>query len=170
MNARAGVVGSQVVWFASLPVMLTASTLEGRFKDAVAGFIFAGLASFMPDLDHHNSTVGRYVPRIVRKLLGGHRMGSHSFLSVAVAWWLTGYLLDDVNAANAVAVGWSWHIFIDMLTIDGAGVLYPLTRKKFRIGWMRTGSKGEDRFVTGVKWAGVAVAICYGYLFIAGGY
>ena len=170
MNARAGVVGSQVVWFASLPVILTAPTTEGRFKDAVAGFIFAGLASFMPDLDHHNSTVGRYVPGLVRKLLGGHRMGSHSFFSVAAAWFLTNYLLEDVNAANAVALGWSWHIFIDLLTEQGVGVLYPLSRRKFRLGWMKTGSKGEDRFVTGVKLTGIGVAICYGYLLTTGGF
>jgi inner membrane protein len=169
VNARAGVVTSQVAWLASLPVTAAAPTLELSLKGAVAGFLVAALASFMPDLDHHNSTAGRYMPDWVRPLLGGHRMLTHSLLSIIFAWWLTGYLIGNPIVANAVAIGWATHVAIDMLTLQGVGLLYPLTRRKFGLGWIRTGSTAEDRFVTGMKLLGFGVAILYGYLLIPGG-
>jgi len=179
VNARAGVNTAWVGWFASLPVTVSAPVwssahlagttilLPGQgMKDALAGFILAGLASFLPDLDHHNSTVGRYVPRWIRGLMGGHRMLTHSALSVLFAWGLTGWLLSNWTLAHAVAIGWGLHIFIDMLTVDGVGLLYPLVKHKIRIGWMVTGSKSEDRFVTGVQMLGGMVAVWYGVLII----
>lgn len=189
MNGRAGFVSSQVVWLASLPVTVTGPVwssavvhlpyyvpflvpIPGQgMKDALAGFILAGLASFLPDLDHKTATVGRYIPGWVRKAFGGHRMGSHSAISVAVSWFLTGYLLGNPTLASAVALGWSTHILLDMLTVDGVGLFYPLVSRKIRIGWMVTGSRTEDRFVTGVKVLGWMVAVSYGamIIFSAGG-
>jgi inner membrane protein len=164
VNARAGVVTSQTAWLASLPVLSVAPTLGASARGAAAGFLVAALASFLPDLDHPKATVGRYVPGWVRWILGGHRMGSHSFFAVAGAWWLTGYLLENPIIANAMAVGWLSHIVLDMLTVQGAGVLYPVSRRKFRIGWMRTGSKAEDWFVLGMKILWVLIAIWYAVL------
>ncbi len=120
------------------------------------------------------------MPRWFRRVMGGHRMGTHSLLAVASMWWLTGYLLENPIVANAMAVGWMSHIVLDMLTVHGVGLLYPLSRKKFRIGWRSrrrflrrcgfglivTGSRGEDRFVTGMKALGVLACVGYGALFI----
>lgn len=164
MNARAGVVTSQVVWFASLPVLAATPALSQSVRGALAGFVVAALASFLPDLDHPRATVGRYMPDLIRRLMGGHRMGSHSLLAVAGSWWLTGYLLENRIVANAMAVGWLSHVVLDMLTVQGVGLLYPLSRRRFRIGWMTTGSKGEDRFVTGMKLLGGAFVIWYGFI------
>lgn len=172
MNARAGVNSAWVAWGASLPLTITAPAWNGTLqpgqgmKDALAGFILAGLASFLPDLDHATSTVGRYVPKWVRRLLGGHRMLTHSAISVAFSWWVTGWLLSSRANADAVAIGWGTHIFLDMLTKDGVGLLYPLVKRKIRIGWMVTGSKSEDRFVTGVQLLGGMVAVWYGVLIV----
>jgi inner membrane protein len=166
MNARAGVVTSQVVWLASLPLTARAPTLEASFKGAAAGFVVAAFASFLPDLDHPGSTIGRYFPAIVRKALGGHRMGAHSLLMVGACWWITGYLLGNPIVANAVALGCSVHIIIDMMTVDGVGVLYPATRQKFRVGWIKTGGAGEDRFVVVMKCVGGLFAVGYGYLLV----
>lgn len=179
MNARAGVNTAWVGWFASLPVTVTAPVwssthlygttllLPGQgMKDALAGFLLAGLASFLPDLDHATSTVGRYIPKWIRGLMGGHRMLTHSALSVLLVWLLTGWLLDNRTLADAVAIGWGLHILIDMLTKDGVGLLYPLVKHKIRIGWMVTGSKSEDRFVTGVQVLGGMVAVWYGVLIV----
>jgi len=170
VNARAGVVSAQVAWGISLPVTAAAPTLELSIKGAVAGFLVAALASFMPDLDHPKSTAGRYVPDWGRALLGGHRMLTHSILSIIVAHWLTGYLIGNPIVANAVAVGWGVHVAIDMLTPQGVGLLYPLSRRRFGLGWITTGSKAEDRFVTGMKVLGISVAILYGYLLFPGGH
>lgn len=165
MNIRAGVVVSQVAWFTSLPLTTAPASSPGEaIKRGIAGFLVAGLASALPDLDHATSTVGRYIPDWVREVMGGHRMLTHSLLSIAVMWWLTRFLLDDTIIANAMAVGWAGHIAIDCLTKQGCGLLYPLVKRKFRIGWMVTGSEAEDRFVTGVKVVGWLVAVLYGVL------
>lgn len=167
MNARAGVVTSQVAWLASLPVTAVAQTLEASAKGAAAGFLVAALASFLPDLDHATSTAGRYMPKWFRRAVGGHRMGTHSLMAVAGAWWLTGYLLENPIIANAVAVGWMSHIVLDMLTIQGVGLLYPVSRCMLRVGWMTTGSRAEDWFVLGMKALGALVLAGYGVLFVA---
>lgn len=169
MNVRAGVVTSQVIWLISLPVTAAAPTTELSIKGAAAGFLVAAFASAMPDLDHHNSTVGRHIPDWFRRLLGGHRMLTHSALSVLFAWWLTGYLIGNPIVANAVAVGWGTHISLDMLTVQGVGLLYPLVSTKIRIGWMVTGSRSEDWFVTGMQALGGVVAIGYVYAAATGG-
>jgi membrane-bound metal-dependent hydrolase YbcI (DUF457 family) len=166
VNARAGVVTSQVAWLASLPLLARGPTLEASFKGAAAGFVVAAFASFLPDIDHPGSTIGRYFPRWVRRALGGHRMGGHSLWMVGFCWWLTGYLLGNPIVANAVALGCAVHVSIDMLTVDGVGVLYPLTRYTFRIGWITTGSRGEDWFVVFMKAVGGLFAVGYGFLFV----
>lgn len=166
MNARAGVVTSQVAWLASLPVTAAAPDMTTSLKGAAAGFLFAALASFLADLDHPGSTAGRYMPRWFRRLMGGHRMGCHSIFMIAFAWWLTDYLLDNPIVASAVAVGWGSHVFIDMLTRQGVGLLYPLSKRKIRIGWFTTGSQGEDRFVLVMKGIGVIFVAGYGTLFL----
>lgn len=167
MNARAGVVVSQVVWLASLPVTTAAPDVTTSAKGAVAGFVVAALASFLPDLDHPTSTAGRYMPRLFRRLMGGHRMGCHSIFMIAFMWWVTGYLIGNPIIANAVAVGFGTHVFIDMLTLQGVGLLYPVSRRKIQIGWFTTGSDGEDRFVLVVKAIGAVIFVGYGVLFIA---
>lgn len=163
MNARAGVVTSQVAWLSAAP--FAASEPKG----AAAGFLVAAFASFLPDLDHHKATAGRYMPALFRWLVGGHRMGTHSLVAIGSAWWLTGWLLENPAVANAMAIGWASHVVLDMLTIHGVGLLYPFSRCKFRIGWFVTGSSGEDWFVLCMKVLGALVGVIYGYLFATGG-
>lgn len=163
MNARAGVVTSQVAWLAALPVAAPEP------KGAAAGFLVAALASFLPDLDHHKATAGRYMPALFRWLVGGHRMGTHSLVAIGLAWWLTGWLLENPSVANAMAIGWGSHVVLDMLTVNGVGLLYPFSRCKFRIGWFVTGSDGEDWFVLCMKVLGALVGVIYGYLLATGG-
>lgn len=174
MNARAGVVTSQVAWLASLPI-----TTED-VKGAVAGFFVAALASYGPDLDHGGSTAGKMVGRraskIIRKVMGGHRAGTHSLAAVAGAWFFVAYFFESPTLASAMAVGWASHIFCDIWTVEGVSLLYflgflgliwaPLwaLNKKTRIGWMVTGSSAEDRYITYVKIVGVMVSLYYAYL------
>lgn len=167
MNARAGVVTSQVVWFASAPLLATAPTLLISVKGWLAGTAVVLLASFLPDLDHHNSTLGRYMPKWFRRVMGGHRMGMHSVFLMAGLWYLTRWLMGGDTApilASAVVVGMGTHVVLDMLTKDRVGLLYPLTRRKFGIGIITTGSVLEDQFVVLVKFAGAAFAIWYSIL------
>lgn len=170
MNARAGLVTSQAAWLISLPVAAAAPTPVLSAKGALAGFVVAGFASFLPDLDHPGSTVGRYVPARARKALGGHRMGAHSIAAVVVSWWLCGFLVDDPIVARAMAIGWASHVCCDLLTVQGVALLYPFSRRKFHIGWMVTGSKSEDRYMLFLKILMPLVAMLYVGLAIRGGY
>lgn len=166
MNAKAGIVTSQAAWLASLPV--TAGTATGfDYRGAATGFVVAGVFSFWPDLEHEGSTAGRAVGKrwswLIRKIAGGHRMGTHSvFAVIVIAWWLVGYFTQNPTMANAAAVGWFSHIFTDLLTVQGVGLLWPLTRRKFRIGWMVTGRAGETWYIRLVTL--MAVITCFLYV------
>lgn len=162
MNVRAGVVTSLTAWTISLP--LAAADPKG----AAAGYVVVVLGSALPDMDHPGSTVGRYVPRWFQRLLGGHRMGAHSIFAIGAAWWLAGYLLDNTSVANAIAIGWAVHISLDLMTRGRVGLLYPLVKRKFRIGRMVTGSVAEDKFVTGMKVLHWMVAVAYVIIYSRG--
>lgn len=158
MNSKAGVVTSQVAWLGAAP--LAAVDLKG----AAVGFFIAGVCSYLPDLDHDGSTAGRAVgggAKVIRKVSGGHRMGTHSLLAVVLMWLLVGYLTGTPVYATAAAVGWASHIFCDVLTIQGTALFYPLTRKKFHIGWMITGHRGEEVYVRLVQCFGVILLLFY---------
>lgn len=189
MNAKAGVVTAQVAWLATAPWLATPDTKEWLF-----GFVVAGVASYLPDLDHPGSTAGRAVPGILQRLFrwacGGHRMLAHSALAVLGVWWLTQFLLEDQTIADSAAVGYSAHIFTDMLTVQGVGLLYgfglpfllagkvlaglgatrlgkTLVRigrafhRKTQFGWMTTGSIHEERYVTWVQRLGMLLLVTF---------
>lgn len=193
MNAKAGVVTAQVAWLATAPWLATPDPKEWCF-----GFVVAAVTSYLPDLDHPGSTAGRAVPgpvqHLFRWLCGGHRMLAHSALAVLGVWWLTQYLLEDQTIANAAAAGYASHVFTDVLTVQGVGLLYgfgapfivagkillalgvkrlgrTLVRigrgfhRKTRFGWMTTGSIHEERYVKVVQWIGIVLLVTFALLF-----
>lgn len=122
-----------------------------------------------PDMDHTEATWarsfvgGRRWAKFVSKWFGGHRQGTHSLMSIGVAWLLVALPLSIIAvvqaalgewfdpdyviiAANAFTVGWVAHIVGDMLTVQGVGVFYPYSRKRFRIGNLRTSSGKKLNF------------------------
>lgn len=165
MNVRAGVVTSEVVWLSGLPLFAHASTLLESAKGALVGSAVVVFASMLPDLDHPSSTLGQYMPRWFRRLMGGHRMGMHSIPMMVFAWFATAWLLDNYIVANAVLVGMAMHVRLDMKTKQGVALFYPFSRKKTRGGRITTGSEMEDRFVRRVKITGACfIPLLYGYL------
>lgn len=164
MNAKAGIVTSQAAWLGSLPVTaISAGILD--WKGAVSGFVVAGVFSFWPDLEHEGSTAGRAVGKawssLVRWIARGHRMGTHSLAAVVICWWLVGYFTENQTLANAAAVGWLSHIFTDFLTVEGVGLLWPLSRRRFHIGWMVTGHAGETWYTRLVTLVGIITFFLY---------
>jgi inner membrane protein len=84
------------------------------------------------------------------KWLGDHREGAHCLLAIAVIAALSSSASPYMGGAwfcYAVTVGWASHTFIDMFTMQGVAILYPFTRRKYRLGWMEAGSKWEPRLV-----------------------
>jgi membrane-bound metal-dependent hydrolase YbcI (DUF457 family) len=71
---------------------------------------------------------------------------------------------------RAFATGWAAHILGDMLTVQGVGLLYPFSRKRFRFGNLHTSPSKKLNFGEAVL---VFASYCAGAVFtigIAGGY
>ncbi len=92
------------------------------------GWAIASAASLLPDVDLPTSKFGRVLfwlsTRLERDF--GHRTITHSFLALLVVALLAGpiYLLDP-NWYWALLGGYWSHIWIDMLNLRGADLLWP---------------------------------------------
>ena len=127
------------------------TTHPGEF---VAGLATAAVCALGPDLDHAQSKASRalfgplrgFLAGRIAAVLGGHRYGAHSLLSVAavfVAALVLGRYLDAAWLAAAAPLGWAAHIVGDMATKQGVGVLWPLSRRRYRYAFLTTGGWGE---------------------------
>jgi len=99
------------------------------------------LGGFVPDIDHHTSLFWEQIPagsligKIIRPLLGKHRMLTHSLLGLFLislgAKYLLGFLktflLVDISVVGwAFVLGMLSHLIMDSLTKDGVPWLFPL--------------------------------------------
>ena len=86
-------------------------------------------------------------------------------LAVAVvtaggAWWLVaGHGLDPWFLPVAVAIGAAAHVVGDLMTEQGARVLWPLSARSFRIASIDTGHAVERWLVAPALWAALAVLV-----------
>lgn len=180
---------------------------------AAGGAVCAG-ASMLPDLDHPSATVARSLgpvtqtlSNLVSKVAGGHRMGTHSFLGVAVfavmvflllsslgIWAQVGVaiftsalatrVLTDARGVPCLAMacllgvgvialdpdpawmpvalllGYSFHILGDMLTPEGAPLLYPVPTR-FKVPIIGTTGDFREKIIAGIcgLWAVYALAV-----------
>lgn len=99
------------------------------------------LGAMAPDIDHHASPfwdripAGSFIGKLIRPLLGSHRMLSHSLIGMFLfslgLKYLLGYLKNFLLVDMSV-VGWSFvlgflsHLVMDSLTKDGVPWLFPL--------------------------------------------
>jgi membrane-bound metal-dependent hydrolase YbcI (DUF457 family) len=133
--------------------------------------------------------VGRSVSRGIARICGGHRMGMHSLFLVTLAFLATCWFTSTLGAswealtgpwlvtspwsslawtalwntahpvAFAVAFGWLAHIWCDLLTVMGVALLWPVLKRKFRLGNLTTGGRAEDHYVTLITCLALAVAV-----------
>lgn len=134
--------------------MMKDSTLPTLMLSAVfvAGSV---LGSLMPDIDHRGSYLGRRLPllSLITNITVGHRGATHApLITVIVATllaFLSTHLLSGVQATYALLfiagsmVGSFSHIFLDSLTKSGVPLLYPFSKKHYRIAKFKTGGIGE---------------------------
>lgn len=151
-----------------LGVAAVVGTLPGP---AIGGAIICAAGALVPDLDHPNSLIAhrlhiRPICRLVARLSGGHRHGTHSLLMVLGVWlaalwvhlplWaahaagadvaLCSYHLSPYVAA-AFATGVGAHIAGDMLTPEGVPLLWPVIRHRFSLHLFTTNTWPEQLFV-----------------------
>ena len=160
-------------------VFLIFASFEG-YPSSIAyiPFIYAisssALGALFPDIDHPNGYLSRgnwrLISLTVRKTTS-HRGWTHSisgavFFSViagAVIW----YYNADLLYAVPFFIGYISHLMSDSLNPTGVNWLWPITRKKFRINLIKTGSKQESIFQSGISF-GISGIIAYDVMFNAG--
>lgn len=129
------------------------ATLTGLHTGpALAGAVVTAYGALLPDLDHPNSMIAwrlhiRPLCRVVARISGGHRHGTHSALFVALTWLAASYVHLPLVAARwlyhpgyanarlpgwavlALALGVAAHIVGDCLTPEGCPILWPLSHR-----------------------------------------
>jgi inner membrane protein len=150
MLGRTHMLGGVVAWELVAPAVPAPAAVR------VVGAAFALWGSLGPDMDHVHSTWsnsftgGPWIAKRLGRAVGGHRQGTHSLLSIPLSGLIVlGLLLlaepfialpqaAPVAWAVAFSVGWTSHILEDMLTVQGVGILYPMTKRRIRVGNLRT--------------------------------
>ena len=112
---------------------------------AIAGGFIGALAGLLPDIDHPNSRINRTFFGMIVGLpfrLAPHRTITHAIwiplALVAVA------LTYPHWATITIAGAYVSHILADMITPRGVPLLYPVSRRAWGLGLVRTGGKLEQ--------------------------
>ncbi len=141
------------VAFPPTPYLGGAALFE--YETSIVGWALAAAASLLPDIDLPTSKFGRVLfwvsTRLEREF--GHRTITHSMLALIVVAMLAGPLYLVSPAWFGAIIGGYWsHIWIDMVNLRGADLLWPSPlrfvfpgNRKFR---MATGSKAEMVLLT----------------------
>ncbi|MFF2531548.1 metal-dependent hydrolase [Brevibacillus sp. NPDC058079] len=123
----------------------------------ISGLFIAGsvFGSLLPDIDHRGSYLGRRLPVLsfLANATMGHRGATHApFITVALTTLCalaTHYFLDGIALLFCLTllagcmIGALSHIFLDSLTKSGVPLLFPLSKKHYRLASLKTGGIGE---------------------------
>mgnify|MGYP001205586075 FL=1 len=115
--------------------------------------LFALFGSILPDIDNHNSKIGRKLPGFSRvaEFLLGHRGLYHSLLGCAVTLFLfflvfRAFSISGTNCyLAAIAIGFLSHLVMDTLTTKGIHWFRPFYKLWIR-GPFDTGSWVDTAF------------------------
>lgn len=126
------------IQMANKPVLSTGAFIGGAF-----------VGSLLPDIDHRNSYIGRKVKVASKAInkLAGHRKLFHAPL---IYLFLYSILLGSVTdkllliGINGLFLGILSHLVLDSFTLGGLPWFYPLNKKRFSLGSVKTNSKLED--------------------------
>lgn len=160
-------------------IIATSMLIEAPYsfeKILIGGILIGGsiVGSLMPDIDLPSSTVGQKVKPISYLInqFFGHRGITHtpilhiicSIFLLLLGGSLTGILrLIYLSFVIGLFVGGISHIVLDSMTVKGLPLLYPFSKKKYRIANFTT---GEDEFIVRVITVGVTlIVVGFGFLF-----
>ena len=111
---------------------------------AIASLIGCTIGSLIPDMDQETNRLwdllpgGNFVGKILKNLLLQHRTISHSFIGIyllyKILYFVTPHILNpnylNINLViTSIMIGFTAHIFADMLTKEGVPLLFPLPYK-----------------------------------------
>lgn len=133
---------------------VTASKVTGDSASMVKAVFIAGsvAGSLFPDIDHKGSYLGRRarIASTITSSVFGHRGAFHSPFFIGGLTFLL-YMLSRLFVVSSLIkyifigfyVGNLSHIFLDMLTVSGVPIFYPLSKKKVSLVGVKTGGTGE---------------------------
>ncbi|HIH52410.1 hypothetical protein AUJ61_01825 [Candidatus Pacearchaeota archaeon CG1_02_30_18] len=105
-------------------------------------FLFLGMvliSTLIPDLDSFNSKIGKRFSSRVLTSFTKHRGIMHSLLFLIIIYLLLYFYFQILSFG--FLIGYSVHLFCDLITKQGLRLFYPL---KFKIsGFIKTGGKME---------------------------
>ena len=90
----------------------------------------------------------------------GHRVLGHNVFALtvfALAAYAATRLLGApgglaIAAAAGAAAGYASHLLLDALTVRGVALLYPLTRRRYRLAGLRSSSAAANAAVALASW------------------
>jgi len=125
------------VFFSAMLGVLAGKLLAHSIAGTYAGLLVAVVAGVVPDLD-----------------LGyRHRAALHNLLACTVLSLLAYYAgsLYSRNmgllAAISFGSGFLGHLFLDMLTVRGVALFYPISSKRYRVARLRSNSRAANMVV-----------------------
>ena len=118
------------------------------------------LGSLFPDIDHRNSYLSRKIKPIsfITSKLFKHREFTHSIVGTITVSYLLYLILDRTNIETmyssmfneAFTIGIISHIILDMMTVSGVVLFYPIYKKRIGIGMFSTKSwkiESKEKFI-----------------------
>ena len=110
------------------------------------------IGNLFPDIDNNKSLIGskiKIISTITNKFFG-HRGFLHSPMLAALIFFLLSRRLQGeiIYIGQSFVFGLIGHLLLDSLTTGGIPLMYPFSRKRFRILKIKTGSKIEPIVLT----------------------
>lgn len=113
---------------------VAASSALGSSPLAMA--IVGGVSALVPDIDHPRATISQYSPFISSFMSRlRHRGPTHSLVATVIFSFLIALIFQDLSPAYfyASVFGYISHIVLDMMTVEGAMLLWPLSHRFFTL-------------------------------------
>jgi len=115
------------------------------------GILLCGalVGSIFPDIDHKNSYIGhkaKTVSKVINKL-AGHRKLFHAPLMYLLLYSMSIGMITHkllIVGVKGLFLGILSHLLLDSFTIGGLPWFYPLSKKKFSLGKIKTNSTLEE--------------------------
>lgn len=94
------------------------------------------LGSLLPDIDHPKSFLGSRLLLFSKPLNKwvGHRTLTHSLLALGTLFYFSYEAWGPLPLTVGLFVGCFSHSFLDSLTNKGVAILYPLSKKRYKLG------------------------------------
>lgn len=109
-------------------------------------FFILCLGALLPDIDHPKSFLGRKLWFLswIFNTIAGHRGLFHSFFIAGSLFFLL-FSLEYKEIGIAISLGYTVHLFLDMLTKEGVPLFWPFRRRLK--GIVKTGGFFELLFI-----------------------